>query len=779
MRKGGGLLKKTLNFFTRRKKPLRSPVLSNEEIRQKNTLKKQKEKTEKNKKNLTRLTAKLAPPEAKYQEELEARSRFQKFFNRFYKQADQEVLTPKELLRIPVEGIVEVYKNSRKPFNKQRARIPNKNLRDPNIFDLDESKTVNGRKIPLASQIIVEYLTIPKLYAMWKQEPPKPSLEDIPEEEFQEFSDLIRQKLDADEDFDAIARDVFHVEGGEAAMKQWIQENEEGFGYEQGDYKVANYNAPLLNGSRHTIQVIMTPGAIQFGRYLSRITSGKKKILKVREAGDHTCQGPAPENSGDSYVPLTSLKSNGCFTLFNGNMFEVIGMNMTPNGNNVPEGGPKYYTPAMLTKNWIILKKDYFPIKNAPLLPLMAKYFPTATYIQEALDNWGIEGIDAFFLELLQMKYPQYAIKFTTYMFNTGDFSYQRQKLRSFENYLLLDKTIFPDVVGFTALNPFEETSKMYTYIEEAVTSEKLYGMSPYMAYAMKKLNLPFWKKAFRSEAAKRNLEVYEGLSEQEKITVDYLQHLNFEEHLKDSGYDFAQARDTYNRELGSGTTREGVIEETLSNYLEEGFDKHKKQLLFYQSIVTKTYAGERVEPKVMRNDILHLLTKFVARDSSGLGAGAPPPFNGPRLNLTALGGPAEFEEPKPAVVAVNEPKPRQITWGNENENANLPPLRRINLSQRNGFGANRNAMLNKTRKRKAELETYLEKATRVYNSFAPRLQELEARSRFLTAKKRYNRLSNAELKNLRNYQTIQEYSMAKQIAERELKHLNSILSRR
>lgn len=408
------------------------------------------------------------------------------------------------------------------------------------------------------------------------------------------------------------------------------------------------------------------------------------------------------------------------------------------------------------------------------MLPITAKYFPIATYIQEALDNWGIEGIDAYFLELLQMKYPQFAVKFTTYILNSADFTYQRQKLKEFENFLLLDKEIFPEVVGFTAKNPFQDSSKMFPYIQQAVEQQKLYGMSPYMAYAMKKLALPLWTQAFPSEAARRNQAVYETLSDPEKITVDYLQYLNFEERLVDSGYDFAQARDTYNQELGSGNTREGVIEETLSNYM-ANFDVHRKQLMFYQVIVIKTYKNEVVDLKVSHDDIVHLLMKFVARNSSGLSVGAPA-NNGPRLAAAAavLGN-----NEGPAVVeAANERLPKEVVWGNENENANLPPLRQINLAPAAGFGANWNIGMNKTRKRKAELESYMEKAQKVYNSLSPRMAELEARSRFLTAKKRYNRLSAAELKNLKNFQTLQEFPMVKSIAERELRQLQSILNR-
>ena len=609
---------------------MRARTLSKEEKRRKRTLKKIVVKTPEQKKELSVLEAKVAPPEPEYERELEGRSQFQKFFNRFYKKKDKANVSPKELLRIPVEGISEVYANSRKPFNKQQARIPNNTL--PNSPDLEprEFRMIDGVKIPLATQIIVEYMNIPLLYARWKGEPPKEKLEDIPDEDFQEFVDLIKEKLDADVDYDTIAREVFHFEGGLEEANHWVKDHEEGLDYASGVYKVADYNQQQPDGTFKVIQIVMQYGAGNLNRYIARITNGKDTILLVKENNDHLCPDDAPDNSRDAYNPLTTLKSDGCFVILNSKYFDRIGSEFGPDGGRIPEGGPKYYNPTMVRKNWIILNPDYFPIKGAPLLPLMAKYFGIATYIQDALNDWAIEGIDAYFLELFQMKYPQYAIKFTTYILNTKDFSYQKQKLKEFENFLLLDKSIFPEVVGFTARNPFKDSSKMFPYIEQAARSEKLYGMSPYMSYAMKKFASLFWKRAFPSEAAKRNFAVYETLTDLEKITVDYLQYLNFEEKLLDSGYNFEESREAYNEDLGSGNIHEGVIEDTLSNYM-TNFQEHKRQLLFYQEIVTKTYKGEVFEPKTSRDDIVELLMKFVARNSSGLFVGAPA-NNGPRL---------------------------------------------------------------------------------------------------------------------------------------------------
>ena len=141
----------------------------------------------------------------------------------------------------------------------------------------------------------------------------------------------------------------------------------------------------------------MGPGGIRFNRYISRILAGKKAILRLVENNDHVCVGLAENNTAASFTPLTTLKSNGCLTLWNVDRFDDI-------GTEIIRGGPKQYDASMLRKNWILLDPEYFPIRNGTFVPIQAKFFPKATYIQEALDAWAVKGIDLALLDLFQLK---------------------------------------------------------------------------------------------------------------------------------------------------------------------------------------------------------------------------------------------------------------------------------------------------------------------------------------------------------------------------------------
>jgi len=732
-RKGGGFT----NFFTR-KRGLQPRILTNEEEKRKKQLQRKVFKTKQEKEELSILKARLAAPEPQMEE---AKTKFQLFLNRF--SSKKTLPAPQELLRIPVEGISEVYKNSRKPFSKEKARIPNANIPTPPLIEGEEHRVVNGRQIPLASQIVVEYTNIPLLYAMWRREPPVAKLENIPDAEFEEFVQLIREKQEQKEDGettnDEIAREIFHAEGGEREMDEWVLQHEQGSGFADGVYHIIDYDVKEPDGSYRRTQLVVESGARDFNRYLARISKGKKAILLARENNDHLCPGDTdPENTSDNYAPLTTLKSNGCFALYNGSKFEEMGSMTNRNGRPLPPGSPPNYDPAMLRKNWMIIDPQYFPLPSAPFLLLLAKYFPVASYIQEALENWAVQGIDALFLELLQMKYPHYAIQFTTYFFNTQDFVYQQKKLKPFDNFLVLDKEIFSQEIGFTALNPFKEPSSFYPMIQRGTQEQKLYGTSPYVAYFMKKMVRPLWLQAFSSSAQTTFFHIYDSLTEQEKITVDFLQYLRWNDAFSASNLNFKVARDTY-KEYLSAEIRSKLVRLYILEY-----PKHKQQLLFYQRLVTKTYKGEVYEEKTKKRDIEAILAKFGETELSSNS------LIEPRLNLTAL---AVSNENFVAPPVVNRP--------------------RTVVGSRGAFGnalyRNVSEEKRKLLKRKEELEAYLRKAQETYNSLLPRLRNLEGRAKFLQTKKRYGTLNSSELLNLRKYQTMKNFPVLKQKAEEEL----------
>ncbi len=776
-RKGDGFMKTLLNRLTRRKQiqqeGMRPAALSAANQTRKQTLEAKRRLTQPERKELSLLQGKLAPPERTYkaqqEEALEQRTKTQKFFDRFYKPQNKPV--PQAVLRVGIEGIADVYDNTRKPFSKAHAKRANQTLPEPPESISPEGRTINGVHVPLTSQIQVEYLNLPLLYAMWRQEPPRASLEEISDEEFAAFAAAIQDAQSRGAENDDIARDLFHMEGGEEAMDEWILEHEQGRGYNSGNYRFADIPVRQPDGSRRLKRMILVPGGIRFGRYLSRILGGKKMILRSVEVNDHTCTGLSENNTPDQFTPLTTLKSNGCLTIWNSERFDDI-------GSEIVRGGPKQYDPSMLRKNWLILPPEFYPLANGTFVPIQAKFFPTATYIQEALENWAVQGIDLALWDLLQMKYPQYAMKIGSHIISSKDFDFQERALKPFDNFILVDQSILPEPIAFTALNPFGPTSRFAPLLQAAAAQQKLYGFSPYVAYAMKKLALPLWQQAFPSIPAQKNYQVYQGLSEQEKITIDFLQSLYFKDRLLGSDHDYQQARDIYNDLLGQGDARRGLIAKLANLYMLE-YPENSKHLAVFQKAVTKEYLGERFEAKTTKGDIFRVLAKFVERDSSGLSAGPPPPplpglFASPRLNLTNLGGEPEFE-PLPAVA---EPLPHEIVWGNTRTPVRRPPPSAPVV--RGAFNASRNVSAEQRRvlKRIFEINEFLSRGQVQYNTLVPRKNNLAGRSRFLQTKKRYGRLAAPELQNLKNAEFLEQFPLLKTRAEEELVRLKDLLRR-
>ena len=118
--------------------------------------------------------------------------------------------------------------------------------------------------------------------------------------------------------------------------------------------------------------------------------------------------------------------------------------------------------------------------------------------------------------------------------------------MKPFDNWILLDESIFEEPIAFTAINPFAKPSRFAPLIETAAQNEMLYGLSPYTSYAMKKLAPSLWSRAFRSIPAQKNLYCYQSLSEPEKITVDFLQSLYFLEKVKEYEEYFSRSEREY-----------------------------------------------------------------------------------------------------------------------------------------------------------------------------------------------------------------------------------------
>lgn len=467
--KGGGLFTKVLNFFsgrkTARRKAMKPVSLTEAEKIKKKQLETKWFKTKKNKANLTQLKAKIGVPkqevyESMKQEALENRPRRQRFFNRFYKPQSQP--TPTQLETMPIEGLGPVFQNTRFNFNRKKAKIPNSELNEPPLKQGTAFREINGRRVELAGQATMTYVNAPLLYAMWKQEAPKARLEDISDEDYAKFVEAVNT-IDPDAPDEGVRR-VFHLPGGLEELEQWRTEHEEGL---PGQVNTMDFEYYFGDGTSIEKRLVKIAGSASALRLLSEMKKSKEILLDRAESDLTTC--PTPYDEGDQepqrnqsgrvipprYAPLTSLKSNGCILLANAEDYLKTMIDMDN-----------------YSKNWILLKPTYMHF--ARTIPISAKYLKSARFIQKAFDNWGILGIDPALFELFQLKYPELAIKISTYILSTKDFAYQEKKLKPLENFLVVDKSVFPQEIGLTTLNPFHSSSKFHDILEKAEEQDKL-----------------------------------------------------------------------------------------------------------------------------------------------------------------------------------------------------------------------------------------------------------------------------------------------------------------
>ncbi len=325
---------------------------------------------------------------------------------------------------------------------------------------------------------------------------------------------------------------------------------------------VVNTQDRLVNGQFVPVRKIAVAGAGSFDRYMGFLLGGLDYIQITYEHDSQRCFTPIPfriempseiqgnQNPRGIYRPLVTLKSNDCLTMFNGIKNFLI--HSTTQIDSESFAG-----------NWIVLRKDYFPLKGAdegggggPFDLLLAKAFPHASYIQKALNDWAIDGIDSALYTLFDIKYPFYSMKISTYMTTPERFlrlkaTIERERSDypvgqgqfEYVNFMMIDKSILKENTTFLAhFNPFEGTTKVNDLMSKAINEQAIYGVSPYIAYFMKRKYLSKYFDAFKTPNTDRTsdplsilLRVYTRLpTEQEKITFDYLQYLFYLETLQE-----------------------------------------------------------------------------------------------------------------------------------------------------------------------------------------------------------------------------------------------------
>ncbi|NBO59403.1 MAG: hypothetical protein EBU82_00365 [Flavobacteriia bacterium] len=309
-----------------------------------------------------------------------------------------------------------------------------------------------------------------------------------------------------------------------------------------------------VDGEYQEIQKIAVSGAGGIDRYFGFLLGGLDYIKLTYEHDSQRClkaipfriQGPSEVKGNrkprDVFRPLVTLKSNDCLTMFNGIKNFLLHSTMEIDSE-------------LFRSNWIVLRKDYFPLKGGdegggggPMDFIVAKAFPHASYIQKALDDWAIDAIDPALYSLFNIKYPFYSMKISTYMTTPERFlrlktTVERERSDypvgagsfDFVNFMIVDKQILQEKSTFLAhVNPFEGSTKLNELMTQAIQSQAIYAVSPYIAFFMKRKYLNTFYNVFKtpnvskvSDPLTQILRIYTNLpTAQEKITFDYLHYL-------------------------------------------------------------------------------------------------------------------------------------------------------------------------------------------------------------------------------------------------------------
>lgn len=602
-RKGGGFFKKLLNTLSGRKsitkKLMRNRKLSNEEEERKKQLKRKFFKTKKEKQELNILQAKIAPREAEFEGKREyqktKRTSTQKMLNRFY---------PKKP-KVPsanIDGFIVLQNNYRKPLLESNLAISNQTIPEPNDIIPRIKTNVNGnevelRKEPQRSGVNRTFAFLyQKAFGVDPQIPYK-----VSETEFKQLQQKIfnaigpgapRNREDRMDKLEILAREVFHASSLDELDKE-LYNNEVG---EKGmkdptQSKIVETNDKYISDSYGKF----------LDRYLDFFFADSKRLQYVFDFDEYQCFVDDISFNNDGRIsrqPLTTLKSNLCISIFN-NLETIYSI-----------GGSDG-----LRSNWMVLDPVYFPSLRPEITSrkadFTAKYFQETSFIQDALDNWGILAVDPLLWKLFQTKYPEIAIKMNTFLFTSykDKLPLYFKELKYTDNFIVVDESIdieknTKDFFVQTFQNPFSSSSKYYNVIKNAAKYNKLYGVSPYLAYLMKKEMPMLWKQAF--ESTDINNEVYVTLNAQEKIAMDYLQHIRFMDVLEDSEYDLAAARNTYEDVIDDNVQKE------IIDLFKENVPKHLKEIQFFQSLVTRQLKPDE-NPRLLATvqDIQNLLSKY------------------------------------------------------------------------------------------------------------------------------------------------------------------------
>lgn len=377
------------------------------------------------------------------------------------------VVAPLTGQKIPNVGIVRLPTNSRIPpnFTKPVQAVP-----PPTRLTAQR----NGRTIRFESLEEGMMRMLGFFYSKWKQLPIRESITPAEYKELRvAFSNYMNQH--ADSATEQIAQDFFHTDLD--TLDSEIQ-------------AIEKQGAVLFPGT--TSERI----AETYGAYLTRYTKWLLRTpVELRmafNADKYQCTVP-PSMTSETVSSLSTLQSNACIFLFRG----------------IDKFNEEWDARAI--QNYLIVEKNALHMTDVNTV--VARYFTKSSLIHGLFVNWAVEGIDPYLLSVLQREAPELLFLLHTRL-QTAD-----EPVLLKENCIVFHEDALPEGTVDVYSNPLK-----LPVVRRAFRDRKIYGMSPYVAFQIKRLAPSLWTSAF----ADPNMEVYGRLSVSQQFLVDYLQYQLF-----------------------------------------------------------------------------------------------------------------------------------------------------------------------------------------------------------------------------------------------------------
>jgi hypothetical protein len=274
---------------------------------------------------------------------------------------------------------------------------------------------------------------------------------------------------------------------------------------EQSAQEFFHTDLDTLNSEIQTVEkqgTVLFPGtsseriAESYGAYYTRYVKwlfrNPAELRMAFNADKYQCT-VQPSIVSERVSSLSTLQSNACIFLF--------------------RGMKKFQEEwdARAIQNYIIFDKD--ALQMTDINSIVARYLTKSALIHGLFLNWAVEGIDPYLIPVLQREAPELLSLLHTRLQTAEEpFSFK-------DNFILFYEDALPEGSVDVYSNPLK-----LPVVRRAFRDRKIYGMSPYVAFQVKRLDPSLWSSAFGDP----NMEVYGTLSVLQQFIVDYLQYQLF-----------------------------------------------------------------------------------------------------------------------------------------------------------------------------------------------------------------------------------------------------------